>query len=87
MTEENNQQTADTKSLLDKSQDIINSLKSENDRREEILKKEELLKNTQILGGVSGGIAQAKPELSHEEKTKQGVKDWVKGSALEGYVK
>lgn len=79
MTDEIKQETADTKNLLDKSQEVINQLKAENDRREEILRKEEVLKNMQILGGTSGAPATIeKKEETAKEYADRIMKNEVK---------
>jgi len=81
MTEEikQEQETADTKKILDRSQEVINQLKIENDRREDILRKEEILKNMQILGGNSGAPATIeKKEETAKEYADRIMKNEVK---------
>jgi len=72
-------------SLVEEAQKVRDEIKSENDRREEILKKEEALKANEMLGGTSGGHVEA-PVVSEEELKKQKAAEFFKGTALEDAI-
>lgn len=56
-----------------------------NKTKELLLKKEEQLQNNRLLGGQSAAGTPYTPQINAEDKLKADLKNYWKGSALEGY--
>lgn len=75
------------KDMLEEASKVAERLENALKANEEILKKIEAIQTRNILGGKStAGTTQA-PEISKEEKLHQELKDYWKGTALEGAFK
>jgi hypothetical protein len=73
--------------VIEQANQAAERLEKANKEQAELLKKMEALESRKILSGqASAGSAQV-VELSAEDKLKQGLRNYWKGSALEGVFK
>lgn len=73
--------------LIDKAHAAAQRLEEANKIHAELIKKQEALDARRILGGQSSAGEPAKPELTEKEKIDIGMKQYFKGTAIEGVLK
>ena len=73
------------KTIIEQANEAAARLEAATKANEEILKKIEAIESRKILGGESTAGKSQAPEISEEEKMKIGLKNYWRGSAIEGY--
>ena len=73
-------------SLIEQAEKAAQRLEHANKVMEELVKRQETIEARRLLGGQSEA-GQKEPELSKEDKDKQDMKNYFKGTALEGALK
>lgn len=73
-------------SLIEQAEKAAQRLEHANKVMEELVKRQEAIEARRLLGGQSEA-GNKEPELSKEEKDKMDMKNYFKGTALEGVLK
>jgi hypothetical protein len=73
-------------SLVEQANKAAERLEKANAAAENIVKRQEALEARRIVGGQAEA-GQKAPEVSFEEKKKQAMKEYFKGTAIEGAFK
>ena len=70
-------------SLIEQAEKAAQRLEHANKVNEELVKRQEAIEARRLLGGQSAA-GQTEPELSKEDKDKMDMKNYFKGTAIEG---
>lgn len=77
---------ADTPNLLQQAEAIAARMEAANKETKELLERQEAIKAKELLAGRSEA-GQVVPQLTDEDKKKQGMKEFFKGTTIEKMIK
>ena len=72
--------------LLEQAEAVAKRIEEGNKETRELLERQEAIRAKELLGGKSFA-GQTAPEISDEEKKKQGMKEYFKGTAIGKLIK